>query len=229
MEDFFKKIMGKGLTKKDIREKRNKVLNSVEWTKTEQCTVSLKTVKQLVKEINKEFFNNLLDLPKVKLGYLIENESIVAFYHSINNTIYVNCKAINETSKLLEKFSSLNIDKQNLNLDLQDNILQAVCYVIEHELCHLVLFKYFPEVSKKEIAHGRTFIKLVKHLFGHNWGDFAVIHIGQYIESGFRKKKFFELLNHPPHNFDDEYREKVYSILWKATTLSNFYKLFFTK
>jgi hypothetical protein len=229
MERFLKKSMEKALSKKDIHERRNKVLSNVEWTQTEQCIVSLKTVKQLVKEINKEFFNNLLDLPKVKQGYLIENPSIMAVYINKDNTIYVNCKAINETSKLLEKFPSLNIDKQNLDLDLQDNILQAVCYIIEHELCHFVLFKYFPEVSKKETAHGRTFRKLVKHLFGHNWGDFAFVHIGQYIQSGFNKKKFFELLNNPPNNFDDEYREKVYTILWKATTLSNFYKLFFTK
>jgi len=228
MERLFKKSMEKALSKKEIREKRNKVLNHVEWTQTEECTVSLKTVKQLVKEINKEFFNNLLDLPKVKQGYLVENPSIMAFYHNNDKTIYVNCKAIDKTGKLLKKFSNLNIDKQNLELDLQDNILQAVCYVIEHELCHLVLFKYFPEVLKKEITHGRTFRKLVKHLFGHNWGDFAFVHIGAYIISGFRKKKFFELLN-DPYNFDDEYREKVYNILLKATTLSNFYKLFFTK
>lgn len=228
MERFFKKIMETPLPKKEILEKRNKVLNNVKLTQTKHCIVSLKTVKQLVKEINKEFFNNLLDLPKVKQGYLIENPSIMAFYTHEHNTIYVNCKAIDETSKLLEKFSSLNIEKQNLNLDLQDNILQAVSYVIEHELCHFVLFKYFSEVYKKEITHGRTFRKLVKHLFGHNWGDFAFVHIGQYIKSGFNKKKFFELLN-DPNNFNDEYREKVYNILWKATTLSNFYKLFFTK
>lgn len=226
MDKFFKKIMEKGLSKKEIREKREQVLNSVEWTQTKDCAVLLKTVKQLVKAINKEFFNSLLYLPKVKEGYIIENPSIMGFYH--NNTIFVNCKAIDETSKLLERFSSLNIEKQNLNLDLQDNILQAVCYVIEHELCHLLLFKYFPEISKKEISHGRTFRKLVKHLFGHNWGDFAFVHIGQYIQSGFNKKRFFELLNNP-HDFDDEYKEKVYAILWKATTLSNFYKIFFTK
>ena len=100
-----------------------------------------------------------------------------------------------------------------------------ICYVIEHEICHLVVHKYLPEIFTTEIAHGPTFRKLVKHLFGHNWGDLAFVHIGQYIQSGFSKKKFFELLN-LADNFDDEYREEVYKRLYEATTLSNFYKLF---
>jgi len=220
MENFYKTIMKKGLLKKDITTKRNRVLNDL---KNDDY---IKTSKLLVKRINREFFNNLLELPKVKEGYLIENPGIIAFYVYDHNTIYINSKAIDEMKKFLDRFSKLNIENQNLNIDLENNIVQALDYVIEHELCHLVIFKYFSEVSEKEITHGKTFRKLVKHLFGHNWGDFAFVHIGQYIQSGFNKKKFFELLNQP-NNFDDEYREKVYDILWKATTVSNFYKLFF--
>jgi hypothetical protein len=95
-------------------------------------------------------------------------------------------------------------------------------------MCHLAIHKYLPEIFRTEIAHGPTFRKLVKHLFGHNWGDLAFVHIGEYIQSRFSKKKFFELLN-LDNNFDDKYREEVYKRLYEATTLSNFYKLMFPK
>jgi hypothetical protein len=223
MESFLKDILKKPLTKKEIKEKRESVLKSI---KSE--TVTLNTIRQLVKSINKEFFNNLLELPKVKEGYLIENPLIMAFYNYKDNIIYVNFSAINQTRTFLHKFSKLNIKNQELNLDIQDNFLQAIAYVIEHELCHLAIFNYLPEITKKEITHGRTFRKLVKHLFGHGWGDFAFVHINEYIKSGFNKKKFFELLN-LENNFDDKYKEEVYKRLYQATTLSNFYKLLFTR
>ena len=222
MESFLKDILKTPLTKKEIKEKRNNVLNSIE-----NDDVTINTIRQLVKEINKEFFNNLLKLPKVKEGYLIENPSIMAFYNYKDNIIYINFDSINQTKKFLHKFSKLNIQNQKLNLDIQDNFLQAISYVIEHELCHLAIFNYLPEITKKEITHGPTFRKLVKHLFGHGWGDFAFVHINEYIKSGFNKKKFFELLN-LENNFDDKYKEEVYKRLWKATTLKNFYKLLFT-
>ena len=192
--------------------------------------ISLKIIKEIIKEINKESFNNLLVLPKIKMGIsktTKTNPAAMGYYIYKDNTIYMNFKAIEETKIMLHKFSKLNIKNQNLDLDIQDNIIQAVTYVLEHELCHCLIYKYLPDTFSKEISHGPTFRKLVKHLFGHNWGDFAFVHIGQYIQSGFRKKKFFEMLN-DPHNYDDKYREEVYKRLWKATTLKNFYTLFFT-
>jgi hypothetical protein len=221
MESFLKKILKKSLTKKEIQEKRESVLNPI---KSDELSIEL--IRQLVKSINRVFFNNLLELPKVKPGHYAENPSIMAFYVYAHNTIYVNFGAIEETKNMLHRFSKLNIRNQNLNLNLEDNFLQSICYVIEHEICHLVVHKYLPEIFTTEIAHGPTFRKLVKHLFGHNWGDLAFVHIGQYIQSGFSKKKFFELLN-LADNFDDEYREEVYKRLYEATTLSNFYKLLF--
>jgi hypothetical protein len=219
MERFLKNILQKPLTKKEIKEKRETVLNSI---KSE--TISLNISRQLVKGINKEFFNNKLELPKVKVGHLIENPSIMAFYYYPTNTIYVNFGAIEETKNMLHRFSKLDIQNQNLNLNLEDNFMQAFCYIIEHELCHLAIYKYLLDVFQKEIAHGRTFRKLVKHLFGHNWGDLAFVHIGDYIKSGFNKKKFFELLSFG-NDFDEKYREEVYKRLWEATSLSNFLKL----
>ena len=223
MDKFLKQILKSPLSKKEIIEKREKVLKSIK-----EETITINTIEQLVKSINKEFFQNLLELPKIKEGYIIENQSVMAFYVVEQNTVYVNFNAINQTKDMLHKFSKLNIQNQNLNLDIQDNIIQAVTYVLEHELCHLAIHKYLPSISTSEINHGPTFRKLVKHLLGHNWGDFAFIHIDQYIQSKFNKKKFFELLNNE-EDFDDEYREEVYKRLWKATTLSNFFKLFFRK
>jgi hypothetical protein len=222
MERILKNILKKSLTKKEIKEKRQNVLNSV---KSE--TISLNMSRKLVKEINKEFFNNSLELPKIKEGYMVNNPSIMAFYMYKDDTIYVNFNSIEKTKNMLHRFSKLDIKNQNLNLNFEDNFVQTFCYILEHELCHLAIYKYLPEFFNKEIGHGRTFRKLVKHLFGHNWGDFAFVHIGEYIQSGFNKKKFFELLS-DPHNFDDKYKEEVYKRLYQATTLSNFYKLLFT-
>ena len=223
MESFLKNILKKSLTKKDIQEKRESVLNPIK-----SDTISIDVIRQLVKSINRVFFNNLLELPKVKHGHLAENPSIMAFYHYPHNTIYVNFGAIEDTKDMLHKFSKIDIQNQNLNIHIKDNFLQAICYIIEHELCHLALFKYLPEIHTIEISHGPTFRKLVKHLFVHNWGDLAFVHIGEYIQSGFNKKKFFELLSFG-NDFDDEYREEVYKRLYEATSLSNLYKLLFGK
>ena len=222
MDTFLKKVLEKSFTKKEIHENRNNLLRSIKGE-----TISLKTIKEIIKGINKESFNNLLKLPKIKEGVSTINITAMAYYKYEENTIYINFKAIEQSKTMLHKFSKLNIKNQNLNLDIQDNIIQAVTYVLEHELCHLAIYKYLPSISSSEISHGPTFRKLVKHLFGHNWGDFAFVHIGQYIESGFNKSKFFELLS-DPHNYDDTYRKEVYNRLWKATTLNNFYRLFFT-
>ena len=183
METFLKHILKKPLTKKEINEKRDNVLNSI---KTNEITIN--TIRQIVKSINREFFNNLLQLPKVKEGYLIENPLIMGFYVYEQNAMYINFNAINETKNMLHRFSKLNIKNQNLNLNIKDNFLQAIIYIIEHELCHLAMYKYLPDIFDQEISHGPTFRKLVKHLFGHNWGDFAFVHIGQYIQSGLNKK-----------------------------------------
>ena len=223
MESFLKNILKKPLTKKEIQEQRESVLNSIN-----SDTVSLDVIRKLVKSINRVFFNNLLTLPKVKRGHLVENKSIMAFYVYEHNTIYVNFAAIEDTKNMLHRFSKIDIRNQNLNLNLEDNYLQAICYIIEHELCHVAIYKYLPKIFTTEIGHGPTFRKLVKHLFGHNWGDLAFVHIGEYIQSGFSKKKFFELLN-VGNNFDDTYREEVYKRLYEATSLSNLYKLMFGK
>lgn len=45
--------------------------------------------------------------------------------------------------------------------------LECLLNVFAHELCHLLLMKFCPEVTEKEQAHGKTFKLLAKHLFGH--------------------------------------------------------------
>jgi hypothetical protein len=225
MDTFLTNILRTPLSADDIEKRRSEVLKSAKVVDNDEyCQVSVETARNVIKSINREFFNNLLELPKVKKGYLPENPGILAVHIPPHNTTYINCKAITETSRFLHKFANIKIKDQNLDLNV--NILRMVTYVLEHELCHLALTKYRPDLSKEEVSHGHTFRTLVSNLFGHGWGDFAFVHIQEYIGSGFRKKKFFELLSTPPGNFDDEYREEVYTRLFNATTMSNAYRIF---
>jgi len=225
MDKFLLNVLTNPLSKDVIETKRTNLLKSLRIVDDDEyCPVTVGTSRNIVKSINREFFNNLLELPKVKKGYLADNPNILAFYMSNDNVIYINCKAIAETSRFLDKFSAVKIKDQNLKLNIQGDITRMVTYVLEHELCHLALFKYAPDLSKKETTHGDTFRTLVYNLFGHGWGDFAFVHLGQYLQSGMSKAKFFELLNRP-HEFDSEYKEAVYKRLWDATTLPNVYRM----
>jgi hypothetical protein len=110
MDKFLLNVLTNPLSKDVIETKRTNLLKSLRIVDDDEyCPVTVGTSRNIVKSINREFFNNLLELPKVKKGYLADNPNILAFYMSNDNVIYINCKAIAETSRFLDKFSAVKI------------------------------------------------------------------------------------------------------------------------
>lgn len=45
--------------------------------------------------------------------------------------------------------------------------LECLMNVLVHEICHFILMFVVPDISEKEQAHGKSFKRLAKYLFGH--------------------------------------------------------------
>lgn len=97
----------------------------------------------------------------------------------------------------------------NSQYEPQASLQEKVILVVEHEFVHFLLHR---AEAILPTPHSPLYLKLVRALFGHGWGDFAMIHLGAYLEHKGNKKKFKEVLL-SRGQYEEAYVDHVYHVL----------------
>jgi hypothetical protein len=136
--------------------------------------------------------------------------SHVAVYYGIDDSIATNCEMVADLSRRLPSLSKFGFEDQNVPLTDAETGLVAVW---EHELIHRAIAA--DGRFSGEAPHGPTFVRLVRNIFGHGWGDFAVIHAKSWLANG-RDRAAFRTELRVARQFDAAYAKKVIATLAKA-------------
>jgi hypothetical protein len=87
--------------------------------------------------------------------------------------------------------------------------LEKMILVVEHEFVHFLLYQ---AEAILPTPHSPFYLQMVRALFGHGWGDFAMTHLGTYLEHKGNKKKFKKVLL-SRGQYEEAYVDHVYWVL----------------
>ena len=179
--------------------------------------INFESILTIIIMMSVELFGNI--------GKIISSQIIPIFDNSIHTMAYIRYDSIKNmyfivinipfmryTYNVIRKYGTIPfIDKQYTHAMSIDT---KMILVLEHEFVHIIM-RYTLLSFKNNTAHGDNFMKLVRALFGHGWGDFAIAHINHYYLSHGNKQKFTQLLESITRQFNKNYSNKVYQIIHK--------------
>jgi hypothetical protein len=188
---------------------RMRVLLDVEPT-TPPCIISPNMVMVMLYSFDEYFFDHRLFkvIPVPKLVYHPKEEGPIAYYRESDHSFGQLCASIQTVREALPLMRDVPLRDKNLRYD---DFWVAALELFEHELVHMLVWRLLKEESKGQIAHGKVFRKVVRNMFGHGWGDLALVALGGYLREGPEVTR--QKMLAAGTNFDEEYITTVDKLL----------------